>query len=206
MFAQGLAVCPQSSSHDQGTMIDGSSLDVMMDAAMMLACVALHLSGNNLRNAKRWLQTNFISQVGSMIAQQFDSMSLVPVDVVQWFFSAAVSNWLVSNGVVERLTSSAVAEAAEMHAAIRNVIPVVAPSTPLRSPPSPVLGSPSMSTAELDSPRAVMPRPLPPATLISPSSPNMVNTGAMVPWLMYPEPHTPSLGALLYPMELPTLE
>jgi hypothetical protein len=187
-------------------MIDGSSLEIMVDAAIMLACVALHLSANNLRNAKQWLQTDFKSQVESMIVQQFDTMSMVPVDVVNWLFSSAVSTWLVSNGVVERLTSSAVAEAAEMHAAIFNAMPVARPSTPLRSAPSPVLGSPVMLTDKVESPRAVMPlHPVPAQIPVTPISPNMANQ-PMVPWLVYPEPRTPSPSGLLRPIELPTLD
>jgi hypothetical protein len=186
-------------------MIDGSSLETMVDAAIMLACVALHLSGNNLRNAKQWLQNDFRSQVESMIVQQFDALSLVPVNVVHWLFTAGISTWLVANGVVERLTSSAVAEAAEMHAAIFNVVPVVAPSTPLPSAESPVLGSPDMSIDKVESPSAVIPLLPAPALRGSPISPNVTNTDPMVPWLVYEEPRTPSPSGLLRPMEPPTL-
>jgi hypothetical protein len=178
----------------------------MLDAAMMLTSYALHRTNNNVQQAREWLMNNFYEQTLAAIniPNGWITSSLVPVDRVNWQFSAAMSEWFVSHGVCESLTTEAIAEATEMHTAVSDAIPPPAPGTPVQAPPSPVLDSPTMSTPTIVSPGRVMPLLPAPAFVASPASPNTLPPGA--PWLDYPEPGTPSPRALLAPVRLISLD
>lgn len=202
---QGLSVCPQTSSHDRASVLSAEDLDGLIDAALFLACVVLHMCDNNLREARRWLRA-WEQRVSGQIRVQFLTRQQVAVSSVSWLFIPAVSDWVVLNGVVESLTSATVAEVAEMVSAVRNVLPVLAPPTPVQGAtpvPARMVVSPIMFSSPESSPavgrmvaqRVMVPEPVFVHGVDTPFSP------ALAP-LAYPEPGTPSPRALLAPVEL----
>jgi hypothetical protein len=178
----------------------------MLDAALMLTSYALHRTNDNVQQAREWLMNEFYQQMLAAITMpnRWITTSLVPVDRVNWQLTAAMSEWLVNNGVCENLTAEAVTEAGEMHSAVTEVIPPPPPATPIQAPASPVLGSPTMSIPMIEAHGRVMPLLQPPAFVASPASPNTHSPRAV--WLDYPEPGTPSPRALLAPVKFISLD
>lgn len=136
LHLQGLEVCPQTSGYDKAVLVSASEFDTLIDAALLLACMALYDSENNLHAARRWLQS-FQQQLLGMLGGGWMARSRVPVSSAQWFLSAAESAWLVQHGVCERLEADAVADATEMHRLV-SMVPPPTPATPNQEATVPV--------------------------------------------------------------------
>lgn len=181
-------MCPQGSNHDNAVIISGSELSTLLDAALLLACVALERSNDNLCAGKRWLRS-FQQQVSGQISGLWLTAALVHVNAVEWLFPPAVSNWVVRNGVCERLEAEGVRDAAEMHRVVSSVQPVE-PSTPGASMPA----SPALAESPAVGVRV--------AGLVLPE-PVFVGQEPMQPGT--PSPREP-IAALLEPIELHSLD
>ena len=138
---QGLQLCHQTGTTDNAILVDGTCMDILMDAATMLADVAMFKFGNNMFSARRWLLVEFGNNIMTQTSVSLELKSLVPFNMVQWCFNETTSGHLCNHGITEKLSDEATRDAAHMYASLKRINAAYSP----RSPPairviSPTLG------------------------------------------------------------------
>lgn len=156
---QGLQLCRQTGTTDKAILVDGSCMDILMDAATMLADVAMFKFGNNMSSARCWLLVQFGNNIIKQTSTSLDSISLVPVNMVEWCFSEGVSGHLCVNGITEKLTDEATRDATQMYTWVKHINAAYSPGSPaVPRVNSPTLGlelTPKRLQEMLGSPRMV---------------------------------------------------